>query len=100
MMKVSQMINKLGNPAANQFILTDSENSLDAFQSYSSRIVTVDHAKKIITLGEDWNYSRTTSKHRNIFFDDYESMHELATLDGLKKAIKRGYYNDYIIKLA
>ena len=52
-----------------------------------------------ITIGEDWDYSVTTSKHRNIFFRDYAEMSELATKDGLKKAIKDGVCNNFKVVL-
>jgi hypothetical protein len=54
-------------PVANQFIIYTSEGKY--FQSYDSIIVAIEDGK--ITLDENtWNYSRTTSKYRNIFLDE------------------------------
>jgi hypothetical protein len=97
MMHVEQMINSRGNGAMNQFVITDKEHNTTTFQSYNSMIVTVDDSNKTITIGEDYNYSRTTGKHRNIFFKDYTQFSELATLAELNKAIKKGFCRDYRI---
>ena len=95
--RVEQMINNKYNPAANQFVIYGEGKKI--FQSYDSIIAVVDYNKKTIELGEDWNYSRTTGKHRNIFFADYVNMPDLATLDGVKKALKNGLCNGWTIKL-
>ena len=93
--RVEQMINNNYNPAANQFVIK-GENKI-IFQSYDSIIAVVDYANKTIELGEDWNYSRTTSKHRNIFFTDYARFPELSTLEGVRKALKNGMCNGWTI---
>lgn len=98
MMKVEQMINNRGNGAMNQFIITDTNKLV--FQSYSSMIVEIDYTNNVITIGNDYNYSTTTGKHRNIFFNDYAHMPELATLKGLEKAIKDGKYKEWTIRKA
>ena len=97
-MKVEQMINSRGNGAMNQFIITDTNKLV--FQSYNSMIVELDYANNVITIGDDYNYSVTTGKHRNIFFNDYANMPELATLKGLEKAIESGSYNGWTIRKA
>lgn len=71
MMTVEQMINNNNNYATNQFVLRDRENGILAFQSYASRIATIDYPNRTITIGVDYDYSKTTNKHRNIFFNDY-----------------------------
>ena len=86
--KVEQMINDRGNGAMNQFILTVG-NTI-AFQSYDSTIAVVDRDEMTVTIFPDWDYSRTTGKHRNIFFMDYVYIPELATKKGIEKAIKDG----------
>ena len=64
--QVSQMINNNGNPAANQFILTNAKCKV--FQSYETLIAKINHKDGVITLDKDaLNYSRTTSKHLFIF---------------------------------
>ena len=93
--KVEQMINDNYNPAANQFVISGDNKKI--FQSYDSIIAVVDYSNKTIELGADWNYSRTTSKHRNIFFNDYVNMPDLGTLAGVRKALKNGLCNGWKI---
>ena len=84
-MKVKNMTNARGNKVANQFII-ESDN-FTTFQSYNSTIIVIDYSKKIIYVHPDYNYSRTTGKYRNLFFD-YCGLYELNTLAKLEKAIK------------
>ena len=93
--RVEQMINNNDNPAANQFVISGENKKI--FQSYDSIIAIVDYSNKTIELGEDWNYSRTTGKHRNIFFNDYVNMPDLGTLEGIRKALKNGLCNGWKI---
>ena len=93
--RVEQMINNNNNPAANQFVIYGEGKKI--FQSYDSIIAVVDYNNKTIELGEDWNYSRTTGKHRNIFFTDYVNMPDLGTLEGVRKALKNGLCNGWKI---
>ena len=79
-MKVSNMISKSGNEVANQFeILTDTARF---FQSYNSIIAKVDYDNNITLDSHYWNYSRTTSKYRNMFLN--------MSTDDIKKDIKLG----------
>lgn len=96
-MRVEQMINSKGNGAMNQFVITDGNKVV--FQSYHSTIATVDYDKKSIVLGSDWDYSNTTNKHRNIFFNDYVNMPDLGSKKGILKALKGGLCNGWIITL-
>jgi len=95
--RVEQMINNNNNPAANQFIIYAEGKKI--FQSYNSIIAIVDYVNKIITLGKDWDYSRTTGKHRNIFFYDYVNMPDLATAKGIHNALKNGLSNGWKIEV-
>ena len=95
---VEQMINDRGNGAMNQFVIHDG-NAL-IFQSYSSLIAVVDYDTNEITLGEDWDYSVTTGKHRNIFFRDYANISDLATKKGIEKALKNGICGRWKVKTA
>jgi hypothetical protein len=95
-MKVEQMINTRGNGAMNQFVITDGERIV--FQSYQSTIIEIDNNKMIVKVFPDYNYSRTTGKHRNIFFSDYTRLTGLNTLKELEKAMKAGTYNGYTIE--
>lgn len=60
---------RTGEPVANQFIIEDDNKVV--FQSYNSMIAEIDYTNNILTIGEDWDYSRTTGKYRNAFFDEY-----------------------------
>ena len=95
---VEQMINDRGNGAMNQFVIHDG-NAL-IFQSYSSLIAVVDYDTNEIILGEDWDYSVTTGKHRNIFFRDYANISDLATKKGIEKALKNGICGRWKVKTA
>lgn len=97
-MRVEQMINNKGNGAMNQFIIY-GDNGEVTFQSYESMIATVDENNKTLLVGDDYNYSATTSKHRKIFFNDYVpyKLSGLADTKKLEKAIKDGCYNGYKI---
>ena len=79
-MKVSNMISNSGNKIANQFeILTDTARF---FQSYNSIIAKVDYDNNITLDSYYWNYSKTTSKYRNMFLN--------MSTDDIKKDIKLG----------
>ena len=66
-MKVENMTSNRGNQIANQFIIYDGLRK--TFQSYNSTICEVSQGK--IWLDETyWNYSKTTSKYRNIFLNE------------------------------
>lgn len=79
-MKVSNMISKSGNNVSNQFIIkTDNET---IFQSYKSIIAKIDNDNNITLDSHYWDYSKTTSKYRNMFLN-------MSTND-IKKDIKLG----------
>lgn len=64
-MKVENMLSPNGNEVPNQFMIWDDEGNV-FFQSYST-IIAKD-ADGVITLDRKmWDYSRTTSKYRNMF---------------------------------
>ena len=96
-LKVEQMINDRGNGAVNQFVLY--MNNVIAFQSYDSIIATVDKDSKTVILYKDWDYSKTTGKHRNIFFRDYANIPDLASKKGIEDALKNGLCNGWKIRL-
>lgn len=67
-MKARNMIGeRSGRPVANQFIVEDFGKVY--FQSYESLIAVVQDNR--ITLGGDWNYSRTTLKYLYAFMREY-----------------------------
>lgn len=50
-----------GRKVANQFVITGDNKII--FQSHDSVICIIDEEKKELTIGRDWDYSRTTSKY-------------------------------------
>ena len=92
-MKVSNLTNKQGNKVANQFIIEDGNKV--AFQSYDSLICEIENG--CITFTKKYNFSPTTSKHRNAFLSNY-LMAEIKTPD-VEKMIKDGQYKDFTISL-
>ncbi len=64
--KVKQMVSPNGNAIPNQLVITGKGFRL--FQSYDSWIALVKGG--VTYLFEDWDYSVTTSKYRNIFLGE------------------------------
>ena len=63
------MISKKGNKIANQFIITDDHNN-ELFQSYHS-IIAKRYTNGVVELDKKyWDYSKTTSKYRNLFLGE------------------------------
>ena len=68
-MQVSNMISSKGNKIANQFVINDDHNN-ELFQSYNS-IVAKRYSNGMVELDKKyWDYSRTTSKYRNMFLNE------------------------------
>lgn len=86
MLKVENLMGRSGK-VANQFRI--SGDGKDVFQSYESTIITVDYTAKTITIGEDYDYSRTTGKYRNQFME-LIGLYALNTLKKLNTAIDAG----------
>ena len=88
MMKVRNMVSsRSGNAVANQFVMVGDNKAV--FQSYDSIICVIDYSKEgaeRITLGRDWDYSRTTAKYLHQFLREYAHMN--TTAQGLRTAIK------------
>lgn len=91
-MKVTNITNSRGRKVANQFIITDG--NVYTFQSYNSVIAIVDFDNSIITLGSDWNYSTTTSRYRNKFFEVL-GLDELTDTASIREAIENGVVAGY-----
>ena len=66
-MKVTNFKNKNGKAIANQFRI--SSGSTLIFQSYDSIIVRIIKGKTFLDKN-NWNYSPTTIKYRNIFLGE------------------------------
>lgn len=86
-MIVDNMTSPNGNKVANQFIIDDGHRTV--FQSYESTIAVINRDNMTIEIHPSWDYSRTTGKYKNIFFDEC-NLHELASKAGLVKAMKEG----------
>ena len=99
-MKVEQFINK------NQFHMyglverwdKDYYTNLDILQSYNSKVVEIetDGQQKKITLGIDWDYSTTTSKHVYAFLEEYGNINFYGITNKkayVNKLIKEGKIN-------
>ena len=65
--KVSNMYSTNGNLVPNQFKIYTSEGSY--FQSYRTVIAFIDNNGKVFLDKDSWDYSRTTSKYRNLFLN-------------------------------
>ena len=92
-MKVENITNKQGNKVANQFIISDGNKT--AFQSYDSLICEIENG--CITFTKAYNYSSTTSKHRNTFLSDFLGC-DIKTVD-VENMIKREYFQGYKVAL-
>ena len=98
-MKISNLVNERGNRVANQFIVEN--NNTITFQSYNSIVCEIRPAsmgfKKVVVLGKDWDYSRTTTKHLGTFLKQ-NNLEYLAGAKNIREALERGYtrYNESI----
>ena len=93
-MKVTNITNSRGRKVANQFIITDG--NVYTFQSYNSVVAVVDFDNSAITLGGDWNYSTTTSRYRNKFFETL-GLDEMSDTASIREAIKNGEIAGYTV---
>ena len=85
MIKAKNIISDRGNPITNQIIIDDNKKDTETFQSYNSIIAIKEYMPLKITLDDYyWNYSRTTSKYRNMFLNE--------TTEETKRKIKDGTY--------
>lgn len=91
-MKVRNLEGIRGTVVRNQFIINEGHKTW--FQSYNSVIVEIDREYQKITIGCDWDYSRTTTKYLKIFL-----MNEVGFTDEeveqIKKELRKGH--NYIL---
>jgi len=81
--KVRQMIFSAKYYAiANQFIITTNDG--EYFQSYQTLIAFRDNTGKVTLDRDNWDYSRTTGKYRNVFLRE--------GIADTRKKIKSGEY--------
>lgn len=93
-MKVTNITNGRGRKVANQFIITDG--NVYTFQSYNSVVAVVDFDNSTVTLGSNWNYSTTTSRYRNRFFETL-GLYEMSNTESVRKAINDGEIAGYTV---
>ena len=66
-MKVRNLEGIRGTIIRNQFVIDEGQKIW--FQSYDSVIVEIDREHQKITIGRDWDYSRTTTKYLKVFLN-------------------------------
>lgn len=93
-MKVTNITNGRGRKVPNQFIITDG--NVYTFQSYNSVVAVVDFDNSTVTLGSNWNYSTTTSRYRNRFFETL-GLYEMSNTESVRKAINDGEIAGYTV---
>ena len=81
-LKVRNMMSNNGNFIPNQFKIYTSEGRY--FQSYNSVIAFIDNNGKVFLDENDWDYSRTTGKYRNVFLGEH--------IGEIRKKIETGEY--------
>lgn len=86
-MRISNLVNDNGKHAANQFLVEMVEKTY--FQSYETIIAVKDNNNGKITLSQDWDYSKTTSKHLYIWLRDY-TRHHVSGHDDVVELIENG----------
>ena len=86
-MRISNLVNDNGNHAVNQFLVETTERIY--FQSYERIIAVKDNNNGKITLSQDWDYSKTTSKHLYIWLRDY-TRHRVSGRDDVAELIENG----------
>jgi len=64
----------------NQFVISDNDGN-EYLQSYRSIIVRIDSEGKI-TLGRNWDYSKTTGRYRNLYLGETKKETEAKLLSG------------------
>ena len=91
-MKISNLVNERGNRVVNQFEIVNGNTV--AFQSYNSIVCEIRPAsmgfEKVVVLGKNWDFSRTTTKHLGNFLKQ-NNLEFLAGAKNIREALERGY---------
>ena len=74
------------NDRPNQFIITDNYGT-ETFQSYKSKIAIKWYSGTVQLDEHYWNYSRTTSRYRNIFLGETKKETEQKIISGEYKLV-------------
>lgn len=82
MLEVTNLTSNKGNKIPNQISIETDKEIL--FKSYNSIIVKIDkETNKTYLCTIFWNYSKTTSKYRNIFLGEDKKTTEQKIKDGI-----------------
>lgn len=74
--------------APNQVIVNENDTRV-TFVSYKSTIAIFDAG--VLTLGADWDYSKTTAKYLHMFIKDYcPKFYQYHSADKIRRAIAEG----------
>ena len=89
--KISQLQN-------NQFILQDFKNNVVCFQSYDSLVCKIENSYKI-TLYQDFDYSKTTSRYLHQFLNEfaYYDLFDFIKKNDIRKNKSLQYGKYYIV---
>ena len=79
-MKITNLTSNKGNTIANQFEIR-TETAI-YFQSYDSIIVKIENGQTFLDINF-WDYSKTTSKYRNIFLSEDKKRTEQKIKNGI-----------------
>lgn len=96
-MRIVQFINsKSGNAIKNHICIIEGDT--ETFQSYDSKIAIIDHDKKILKIGNKWDFSATTTKHfcnwlSQIFKSEFKKNTIVCLLNGAKIEDYQVIYN-------
>lgn len=82
-----------GAKVANQYTISDGLG-WDYFQSYETLIAKINTDDKLLVVGDDYNYSNTTSRYFKQWLKDYYWNDE--EIDNLKKMLSKAKLGDIL----
>ena len=88
-MHIYQLTNHNGNPWTNQVVVDFDKLHIKILQSYNSKVCMIDTNEDHITLGDDWDYSRTTMKAVKKFLED--NLGGSWNASDIRQALKEGH---------
>ena len=74
---------------ANNQTVIETEDC-NAFQSYDSLVAKYDRKTHELTLGKDWDYSKTTVRWLHVFFERYVQKYDGCSTATIRKFIEAG----------
>ena len=88
--KVGNLLSRnTGRAIANQFIIVTDDGYY--MQSYDSVVVHYNRRDNVLTLGYDWNYSKTTLKYVEQFIDEYTTYGKMTKAE-IQQAINENVF--------